>query len=164
MKDARWKELVELYKAGQRRALNGSGLSMFRAHPPENDLKSWVAIFDAFETLYLETMRVRDEVELVRQIHDLGLVAIRTWGTKEQLGIAQEECAELVSEISRFRRGRVDRDKLAEEAADVAITLIQVISVVGYDKFEAHAKTKLARLRDRLATKTEPKAVPEVKP
>lgn len=37
--------------------------------------------------------------------------------------IAMEECAELIQAISKAKRGKLDRDNLAEEIADVLISI-----------------------------------------
>ena len=45
--------------------------------------------------------------------------------------IAMEECAELIQAISKAKRGKLDRDNLAEEIADVLICTDWIQSIYG---------------------------------
>lgn len=76
--------------------------------------------------------------------------AIATWGPTAQLGMVQEECAELIAAIHRRQRGRCSAEDVAEEAADVWIMLEQLIRILGHELVAEALDRKLARLRSRL--------------
>lgn len=76
--------------------------------------------------------------------------AIEAWGEGAQLGMAQEECGELITIISRRFRGRGDDADLAEEIADVEIMCEQLRLIVGDEQVAEHKAEKLNRLRERL--------------
>ena len=62
---------------------------------------------------------------------------IKAHGTDFEVGIAMEECAELIQAISKVRRyGFVGKykDNLLEEIADVAIMMEQIIYLAGIDR------------------------------
>jgi len=48
------------------------------------------------------------------------------YGLKSQMGVCQEECAELIQAISKWYRDKADMDNLYEEIADVEIMLEQL--------------------------------------
>ena len=80
--------------------------------------------------------------------------AIDRWGLAAQLGMLQEECAEVIVTVSHLFRSRPgSQEHLGEELADV---LIMVQQIVGYldseDVIRDHIKDKLARLKARLAS------------
>lgn len=76
--------------------------------------------------------------------------AIDKWGVESQIVMAQEECAELITELARDYRGRSDDDALAEEIADVQIMMEQLELVVGRERVREAREGKLERLRERL--------------
>lgn len=76
--------------------------------------------------------------------------AIATWGPTAQLGMVQEECAELIAAIHRRQRGRCHDEDVAEEAADVWIMLEQLVRILGHELVDEALDRKLARLRSRL--------------
>lgn len=49
------------------------------------------------------------------------------------LTIAMEECAELIQAISKAKRGKLDRDNLTEEIADVRICMNWLASTFGME-------------------------------
>lgn len=84
------------------------------------------------------------DVELLRE-------AINHYGPDAQMNVAVEECSELQKEICKHFRGCDNRDHLAEEVADVAIMLQQLILIFGMgDEVSTYVRRKQARLRDRM--------------
>lgn len=81
--------------------------------------------------------------------------AINLWGVQAQMMMVTEETGELLSAIGKFNRGRVDRQDVITEIADVAILMEQMGVVFGYDSLKAEIEKKLARLKERL-DKSEP--------
>ena len=63
-------------------------------------------------------------VELYLQIHeDVHKKDILTFGHNSQLQIAAEECSELNKECIKALRGKLRREKMVEEMADVLIMI-----------------------------------------
>jgi len=74
--------------------------------------------------------------------------ALNLWGENAQIGMAIEECAELIQAImkrNRHHNGTTDAD-IIEEIADVEIMLSQLRVIYGDDKVETIKQMKLARL------------------
>lgn len=60
--------------------------------------------------------------------HDIIKKSIRHYGKGLIATIAMEECAELIQAISKYKRGKPDRDNMAEEIAaeEIADVLISI--------------------------------------
>jgi NTP pyrophosphatase (non-canonical NTP hydrolase) len=78
--------------------------------------------------------------------------AIEHWLPMDQIGVAQEECAELITDLSRLiagmshvRRGRLPLDGCAEEIADVIIMCEQLRQMIP-EHVASALERKLARL------------------
>ena len=86
-----------------------------------------------------------DEVEIMRS-------AIRKNGKAMQTVVAIEEMSELQKELSKFIRGKGNRDNLIEEVADVLImvTQIQIMYYIPDDEVERIMHLKLNRLKERM--------------
>ena len=86
--------------------------------------------------------------------------AISEYGKRAQVDIAIEEMSELTKALLKYRRARLfgtvndqrkGRESIVEEAADVLITVAQVIMMYDYDnEIQAAVDLKVNRLRDRL--------------
>lgn len=76
--------------------------------------------------------------------------ALAIFGHESQWQMVTEECAELIVAVSHYRRNRASADAVAEEIADVLITLEQAIEMVGPERVEAALNRKLERLRSRV--------------
>lgn len=85
---------------------------------------------------------------------DIYRLAISTWGCEEQTNMAIEEMAELIQAINKTRRypdSAKARDNLAEEIADVAIVLEQLILIYDCsDKAFTWKERKLKRIAEHL--------------
>lgn len=81
--------------------------------------------------------------------------AIDTYGTSNQVNMAIEECAELINALEKYRRGRVTRNEVREEIADVQIMCAQLELIFGECKPER--MRKIDRLRGRLENNKENK-------
>lgn len=97
----------------------------------------------AAKSSYLE----RSEESLLRAV-------VSTFGIKAQLGLVQEECAELIQAVSKFLRYCSDPDStidyaelLKQEIADVEIMLAQLRVIFGNQGIDDHKERKLARLQ-----------------
>lgn len=77
--------------------------------------------------------------------------AINTWGTEAQSKMVLEEMAELQKEICKMWRGKDNNASIAEEIADVEITLDQLKLMLGVEIVVArYRQEKLLRLGQRL--------------
>lgn len=77
-------------------------------------------------------------------------------GIQNQLDQTQEECAELIAAISKYRRRHDTKalDGLIEEIADVTIMIRQLYWLIDAKTIEAKVREKLARSRERLENGT----------
>ena len=76
--------------------------------------------------------------------------AVETWGEPSQIIQAMEECAELITVLSHYMRGRTSPDCVASEIADVEIMCEQLRLIFGSDDVNICIDSKLARLRRML--------------
>ena len=87
-----------------------------------------------------------------KEIIDTYKQAIETYGEKAQKLMAIEEMSELTKEICKDFRGKMDREHLIEEMADVLITIEQLAIIYEISDvaiFDACYK-KIERLKERL--------------
>lgn len=78
----------------------------------------------------------------------LYLKAIEKWGVTSQIDLAQEECAELIQAISKYKRfGNIHESAIIEELADVSLMVEQLVLIFGNEKFHAARKFKLKKLQ-----------------
>lgn len=77
--------------------------------------------------------------------------AVEAWGVQSQLGLVQEECAELIKDISKVTRGKKTIRDLAEETADVELMLGQLRFIIGDEAVDAQKQIKIARVERLLA-------------
>lgn len=62
-----------------------------------------------------------------REFREAELFTAEHYGLEQQMNILQEECAELIQAISKYRRyGEVQGENLTEEIADVLVMIDQV--------------------------------------
>lgn len=95
----------------------------------------------------------RKEETVIATDDDVLNAIIDVNGDDFQLGIAMEECAELIQAISKYRRYGDNQQSVSEEIADVLIVIDQVkrickLSDKLIDQIQAEKKK---RLRERLA-------------
>ena len=87
-----------------------------------------------------------------QEINDTYKQAIKTYGKKAQKLMAIEEMSELTKEICKDFRGKLDREHLIEEIADVTITIDQMMLMykISYFEIEQMRIKKMERLKERL--------------
>lgn len=75
---------------------------------------------------------------------------IEHYGTKSQLGMVQEECAELIQAVSKFNRDGSNANllNLMEEAEDVQIMLDQLWLM--YPRMQSFRREKMERMKERI--------------
>lgn len=78
--------------------------------------------------------------------------AIKTYGETEQVMVAIEEMSELTKELIKNQRGEWNVNEIAEEMADVYITLceLQLIYCIDDTIIAGYKNVKMKRLKRRL--------------
>ena len=83
-----------------------------------------------------------------KQVYD---AALGKWGAKMQATVAIEEMSEVIKEITKMLRGKLDREHMAEEIADATIMLEQVCSMLNInDSVESWMDYKVAALKRKV--------------
>jgi NTP pyrophosphatase (non-canonical NTP hydrolase) len=85
---------------------------------------------------------------------DKGVVAesILHYGKNNQSTVCMEECAELIQAISKAKRGKIDRDNMIEEIADVliCIEMLKQMYMISDEKINKWIEKKQAREAERM--------------
>ncbi len=78
--------------------------------------------------------------------------AITKYGSEAQSVVAMEECAELIKEISKAYRGKLNKDGMSEEIADVLICIEQLKMMynIADEDVKRYKREKMQRLLERL--------------
>lgn len=76
--------------------------------------------------------------------------ALNDWGIRPQVMMVMEETGEMLNAIGKYDRGRVDKDDVITELADVCIIMEQMATFFGWEEFKKEKERKLERLRERL--------------
>lgn len=76
--------------------------------------------------------------------------AVDTFGADHQIGMLHEEVGELLAAINQYARGRVKKDAVVTEIADVMIMCEQMAEIFGREETEAEKKRKIQRLAEKL--------------
>ena len=77
---------------------------------------------------------------------DLYQRTIKKWGEQAQFDQAIEECAELIATLQHYARGKVDRDAVINELADVYLMVGQLRYMFGEAELEKAVNQKIAKL------------------
>lgn len=84
-----------------------------------------------------------------KQLYD---AALGKWGAKMQATVAIEEMSEVIKEITKMLRGKLDREHMAEEIADARIMLEQVCSMLNInDSVDSWMDYKVAALKRKVS-------------
>ena len=80
--------------------------------------------------------------------------AMEKWGLGPQLGMLQEECAELIMAVNKVNRRKTGAwENMIEELADVELMCEQIGTYVGRDKIKAVKAHKLLLVKSMLDSK-----------
>lgn len=71
---------------------------------------------------------------------------ISKWGEQAQYDQTIEECAELIASLQHFARGKVGKDVVVSELADVFLMVGQLTYMFGEDQLSAAVEEKVAKL------------------
>ena len=72
------------------------------------------------------------------------------WGIEAQVSMVMEETGEMLAALGKARRGRVTKEEVITELADVSIMMEQMAVFFGLDEFREEKERKLKRLQNRL--------------
>ncbi len=86
---------------------------------------------------------------------------LNKWGEDAQYDQAVEECAELITALKHFRRGKVDQQAVIDEIADVTLMLGQLTWMFGTELVEASVQKKLKKLSRLLESPDQQQEEPE---
>jgi len=82
--------------------------------------------------------------------------ALTVWGLESQLGMVQEECAELIKVINKRRRGKASLEKLIEECVDMELMINQMREAFSDERntWDRIKIEKIERLNDLLGQRS----------
>lgn len=72
---------------------------------------------------------------------------IKKWGEEAQYSQMIEECAELITTLQHFSRGKADSDAVVDELADVFLMVGQLAYMFGEDQLTAAVEKKIIKLQ-----------------
>jgi len=72
------------------------------------------------------------------------------WGEDAQYDQTVEECAELITALKHFRRGKVNQQAVIDELADVTLMLGQLTWMFGTEQVKKSVQKKLEKLHKLL--------------
>ena len=75
---------------------------------------------------------------------------MEAWGINAQVDMVMEETGEMLAALGKGKRGRVSKEEIITELADVSIMMEQMAVFFGLDEFRAEKERKLLRLKGRL--------------
>lgn len=78
--------------------------------------------------------------------------SIQHYGKNNQSTVCMEECAELIQAISKAKRGKINRDNIIEEIADVliCIEMLKQMYMISDEKINKWIEKKQAREEGRI--------------
>jgi NTP pyrophosphatase (non-canonical NTP hydrolase) len=93
-------------------------------------------------------------VEQAEKLRRLVPLALARWGVEPQLRQLAEECCELGAQVNRHARGRdLGSARLAEEAGDVIVMLVQLAAVLDADLLGGAVSQAIDKLEAKLAAR-----------
>jgi NTP pyrophosphatase (non-canonical NTP hydrolase) len=87
-----------------------------------------------------------DQERIIKLAKDSNIV----WNKLEQISHFHEEMGELMTAISQHRRGRIDREAVQEEIADVIIMAFAVADIYGMSGVSKFIEEKTQLTEDRI--------------
>ena len=88
------------------------------------------------------------------QLEEIYQATIDKWGEDAQFDQAVEECAELITALKHYRRGKIDKQAVISELADVRLMLGQLSWMFGQQHVDQAVKRKLKKLDKLLQEKS----------
>jgi NTP pyrophosphatase (non-canonical NTP hydrolase) len=85
---------------------------------------------------------------------DLYAKTINKWGEEAQYDQMIEECAELIATLQHFARGKVGKDAVVSELADVFLMVGQLTYMFGEEQLSDAVEKKITKLHCLLDERT----------
>nr|DAN01723.1 MAG TPA: nucleoside triphosphate pyrophosphohydrolase [Caudoviricetes sp.] len=79
--------------------------------------------------------------------------SIKYYGAEIQSTVCMEECAELIQAVSKAKRGKIDKDNMMEEIADVLICIEMLKQI--YNIPDCSIKNWIERKQERMLRRME---------
>ena len=86
------------------------------------------------------------------ELEEIYRSTLEKWGEEAQYDQAVEECAELIAALKHFRRGKIDRQAVIDELADVSLMLGQLTWMFGEEEVARAVESKRQKLDRLLST------------
>lgn len=83
----------------------------------------------------------------MKQYPEIYEKTLRKWGEQAQYDQIIEECAELITTLKHYARGRADKDNVVDELADVYLMVGQLAYMLGEERLERAIDRKIAKLQ-----------------
>ena len=93
------------------------------------------------------------EMKIVHNIDkEIIVKSIHHYGQDNQSTVCMEECAELIQAISKAKRGKIDKNNMEEEIADVliCIEMLKLMYMISDEKISKWIEKKQAREAERM--------------
>lgn len=93
------------------------------------------------------------EMQIAHNIDkEIIIKSIRHYKQDNQSTVCMEECAELIQAISKAKRGKIDRNNMEEEIADVliCIEMLKLMYMISDEKINKWIEKKQAREAERM--------------
>jgi NTP pyrophosphatase (non-canonical NTP hydrolase) len=84
-------------------------------------------------------------------------MTLAKWGEEAQFDQAIEECAELIAALKHYKRGKVGKEEVINELADVRLMVGQLSWMFGEEELSSAIDAKLAKLNGLLKTSSKEK-------
>jgi len=84
---------------------------------------------------------------LLRNDQTLYQATLDKWGEEAQYDQAIEECAELITALKHYKRGKVSKDEIIAELADVTLMIGQLTWMFGVERIDQAIGEKLKKLK-----------------
>lgn len=83
-----------------------------------------------------------------QELEEIFQATLEKWGAEAQYDQMIEECAELIIALKHYRRGKIDREAVVDELADVTLMLGQLTWMFGPPIVEQSIQRKLEKLSE----------------
>jgi uncharacterized protein len=83
-------------------------------------------------------------------VDDIYRAALEKWGAEAQFDQMVEECAEMITVLKHYRRGRVGEAEVIAELADVTLMTGQLTHMFGAEKIRQAINSKMLKIRELL--------------
>lgn len=109
----------------------------------------------AYKEKYFELVEEKKTSKEIKHSINRKIISdvIQHYGVENQSTVCMEECAELIQAISKAKRGKINRDNMIEEIADVliCIEMLKQMYMISDEKINKWIEKKQARETERIS-------------